>query len=155
MALNYTVIFSSRHHFGNEASIFEVPGASGAPFVGKTKDFSFDCPGVNPNETAVLFFQSYDVEAETNIFQINGVDVFGGLPVGREGEQTGSHRKNGWVGNVVLFESREGHQLRVTGNVMHIESKAPRRAPGDIDDFILDNMVIMYKTPAGRVPPIG
>jgi hypothetical protein len=146
MAVNFTVIFPSRQHFGNEANIFQVPGAEGAPFVGKTKDFSFDCPGVNPNETAVLLFQSYDVEAENNIFQINGVDVFGGLPVGREGEQTGSHRKNGWVGNVVLVENR--HQLRATGNAMHIESKAPPRAPGDIDDFILDNMVIMYKAAA-------
>jgi len=144
MTANFTVIFASRQHFGNEAGIFQVPGASGAPFVGKTKDFSFDCPGVNADETAVLLFQSYDVEAEPNIFQINGVDVFGGLPLGREGDQSGSHRKNGWVGNVVLVETR--HRLQAAGNVMHIESKAPRRAPGDIDDFILDNMVIMYKT---------
>ena len=93
MAVNFAIIFPSRTHFGNESGIFNLPGAYPSTFVGQTKDFSFDCPGVNPNETAVLFFQSYDVEAENNVSQINGYNLPGGLPVGREGEQTGEHRK--------------------------------------------------------------
>ena len=147
MALNFTVIFSQRQHFGDERYIF----SGQIPFVGKTKDYSFDCPGVNASETAVLMFQSYDVTTGANDFQINGVEVYGGLPVGPRGEQHGSHRSSAWVGNVLLVEAR--HQLRATGNVLHVEAHPAAGGSTDIDDFVLDNMVIMYKTTATR-PPI-
>jgi hypothetical protein len=140
MAVNFTVIFSSRQHFGNEQNIF----AFGGEFVGKKKDYTFDCPGVNPNETAVLLFQSYDVTTGRDVFQINGTDVFGGLPVGAPGVQHGSQRENFWLSHVLLVESRHG--LKAAGNVLHVESKAATTSGTDIDDFVLDNMVIMYKT---------
>ena len=108
------------------------------PFAGSTKDFSFDCPGVNPSETAFLMFQSRDVDHQKNIFQINGVDVFGGLPT--------SPSRDAWNGNILLIEPH--HQLRATGNVLHVESRNSSGGSGDdIDDFIIDNVVIVYKIP--------
>jgi hypothetical protein len=80
MATNFTVILFQRQHFGNEPGTFNDIEPN-VPFAGSTKDFSFDCPGVNPSETAFLMFQSRDVDHQKNIFQINRVDVFGGLPV--------------------------------------------------------------------------
>jgi hypothetical protein len=58
-------------------------------------------------------FQSRDVDHQRNIFQINGVNVFGGLPA--------SPDRNTWNGNILLVESH--HQLRATGNVLHIEAR--------------------------------
>jgi hypothetical protein len=79
MATNFTVILFQRQHFGNEPGTFNDIEPN-VPFAGSTKDFSFDCPGVNPSETAFLMFQSRDVDHQRNIFQLNGVHVFGGLP---------------------------------------------------------------------------
>ena len=94
MATNFTVILFQRQHFGNEPGIFNDIEPS-VPFAGSTKDFSFDCRGVNPSETAFLIFQSRDVDHQRNIFQINGVDVFGGLPA--------SPAKDAWNGNILLI----------------------------------------------------
>ena len=68
MATNFTVILFQRQHFGNEPGTFNDIEPN-VPFAGSTKDFSFDCPGVNPSETAFLMFQSRDVDHQKNIFQ--------------------------------------------------------------------------------------
>ena len=136
MATNFTVILFQRQHFGNEPGTFNDIEPN-VPFAGSTKDFSFDCPGVNPSETAFLMFQSRDVDHQKNIFQVNGVDVFGGLPA--------SPSRDAWNGNILLIEPH--HQLRATGNVLHVESRNSSGGSGDdIDDFIIDNVVIVYKT---------
>jgi hypothetical protein len=79
MATDFTVILFQRQHFGDEQGTFNDIEPS-VPFVGPTKDFRFDCPNVDPGQTAFLMFQSRDVDHQRNVFQINGVDVFGGLP---------------------------------------------------------------------------
>jgi hypothetical protein len=79
VATNFTVILFQRQHFGNEPDILNDIECT-VPFAGSAKDFLFDCPDVDPSETAFLIFQSRDVDHQRNIFQINGVDVFGGLP---------------------------------------------------------------------------
>ena len=39
------------------------------------------------------------------------------------------------------------HGLRATGNVLHVESRnTSGGADGNIDDFMIDNVVIQYKT---------
>ncbi len=135
MATNFTVILFQRQHFGNEPGIF-TDIEPNVPFAGSTEDFSFDCPAVNPIETAFLIFQSRDVDHQRNIFQINGVDVFGGLPA--------SPAREAWNGNILLIGP--GHQLRAAGNVLHVESRNSRGGDSDdIDDFIIDNVVIVYK----------
>ncbi|HEU0177314.1 MAG TPA: hypothetical protein VFV58_23875 [Blastocatellia bacterium] len=142
MATNFTVIQFQRQHFGNEPGVFNDIEPD-VPFAGSTKDFAFDCPGINPSETAFLMFQSRDVDHQRNIFQINGVDVFGGLPA--------SPARDAWNGNILLVEPR--HQLRATGNTLHVESRNFRGGRGlDIDDFIIDNVVIMYKIPDFSLP---
>jgi hypothetical protein len=135
MATNFTVILFQRQQFGNEPGTFDDIEPD-VPFAGPTKDFSFDCPGVNPGETAYLMFQSRDVDHPKNIFQVNGVDVFGGLPA--------SPARDAWNGNILLIEPR--HQLKATGNVLHVEARDSGGATvRDIDDFIIDNVVIVYK----------
>ena len=137
MATNFTVILFQRQHFGNEPGSFNDIEPN-VPFAGSAKDFWFDCPGVNPGETAFLMFQSRDVDHQRNIFQVNGVDVFGGLPA--------SPARDAWNGNILLIEPH--HQLRATGNVLHVESRNSNGGSGnDIDDFIIDNVVIVYKIP--------
>jgi hypothetical protein len=121
METNFTVILFSRQHFGNGPGGFDDIEPS-VQFVGPTKDFSFNCPSVEPAETAVLMFQSRDVDHQRNVFRVNGVDVFGGLPA---------------------------------GNVLHLESRnSSGGGGGSIDDFIIDNVVIMYKTRGGLTQPV-
>ena len=145
MATDFTVILFQRQQFGNEPGVFDktdIPNPAdiepNVPFVGPTKDFSFNCPNVNPGETAFLMFQSRDVDHPRNIFRVNGVDIFGGLPV--------SPSRDTWNGNILLIESR--HQLKPANNVLHVESRdaSGGGGGGDIDDFIIDNVVIVYKT---------
>jgi hypothetical protein len=136
MATNYTVVLFSRQHLGNEAGVFNDVEPN-VVFVGPTKDFPFDCPGINTAEAAILMFQSRDVDHQQNIFRVNGVDVFGGLPA--------SPARNAWNGNILLVERH--HQLKATGNVLRVEARrSDGGSTGDVDDFILDNVVIVYQT---------
>jgi hypothetical protein len=142
MATHFTVILFQRQHIGNDPGTFDDVEPD-VPFAGSAKSFSFDCPGVDPAETAFLMFQSRDVGHNRNIFQVNGVDVFGGLPV--------SPARNTWNGNILLIEPR--HQLKAAGNVLHVESRTSSgESVGDIDDFIIDNVVIVYKSPDVALP---
>ncbi len=136
MASNFTVILFQRQHFGNEPGTFNDIEPN-VPFVGSAKDFSFNCPNVDPGETAFLMFQSRDVNHQRNVFQVNGIGVYGGLPA--------SPSRETWNGNILLIEPH--HQLRETGNVLHVESRnASGGGVGNIDDFMIDNVVIEYKT---------
>jgi hypothetical protein len=60
MASNFTAVLFTRQHFGNEQGTFNDVEPN-VPFVGQAKDFPFDCPNVDPDETALLMFQSRDV----------------------------------------------------------------------------------------------
>lgn len=136
MATNYTVVLFSRQHIGNDPGTFDDIEPN-VVFVGAAKEFPFDCPDVNSAEAAFLMFQSRDVDHQRNVFSVNGVDVFGGLPA--------SPARDAWNGNILLIERH--HQLKATGNVLRVEARTSSGASaGDVDDFILDNVVIMYKT---------
>jgi hypothetical protein len=140
MGSNFTVIQFQRQHFGNQPASFNDVEPD-VPFVGRAKDFVFDCPNVNPDETAVLLFESRAVSHRENILQINGVQVFGGLPV--------TPSRDMWNGNVLLVEPHHG--LRETSNVLRVESRDATGGVGaDIDDFIIDNVVIAYKIKSAR-----
>jgi hypothetical protein len=136
--VNFTVVQYQRQHFGNQPGSFNDIEPD-VPFVGAAKEYVFDCPHVNPAETAILLFQSRDVSHSRHILQINGTQIYGGLPV--------SPSRATWNGNVLLVEPH--HQLRATGNVLHVEARnASGGTGGDIDDFIIDNVVVQYKTTA-------
>jgi hypothetical protein len=135
MSADFTIVTSVRQGFGNEPGYLNGIEPD-VPFVGPTKDFPFSCPGVNSNADAVLMFQSRDVDSSRNIITINGREVFGGIPV--------SPSKDTWNGNIMLIGNGI---LRASGNVLHIEARnSSGSGGGDIDDFILDNVVVMYKT---------
>ncbi len=103
----------------------------------------FDCPDVDPNETAVLLYNSYDVTSPRDRFEINGKQLYGGLY-----EAPGGHI---WASHELLVEPE--FNLKATGNVLHVESRTRGgHTAGDIDDFVLDNIVIMYKV--RRSPPV-
>jgi hypothetical protein len=154
MPLNFTVILSSRQRFGpNISSLTQVEPQ--AAFVGQAKDYSFDCPNVDTSQTAFMQFQAMGVGHSQNVFEINGVGVFGGLPVGPIGRpRTEFGNTAAWASHTLLVENH--HHLRATGNVLHIESRVFAGPPPSAfpDDFILDNIVIVYKTTAEPLPPI-
>lgn len=129
--MNYTVIAGVRQHFGDEPDF--LPGA----FVGQQKDFSFDCPGIARSEVAVLMFQSLHVSNSRNVFEINAQTVFGDLP-------TNADDTEAWAGQVLLVSPGV---LGPAGNVLHVESRSGSGGTsGDIDDFVIDNVVLLYKT---------
>jgi hypothetical protein len=136
MSSDYKVIIFHPQHFGNEANTFTniVPASD---FARQAKEFGFDCPNINTREIAVLTFQSLDVDYRTNVFRVNDADIIGGLPL--------SSGRDAWNGNIMLVPPH--HRLKATGNVLRVESRdSGGGTSGDIDDFVLDNVVIMYKT---------
>jgi hypothetical protein len=140
MGSDFTVILSVRQHFGDEAS-YLTDVEPGLPFVGAARDFRFDCPRIEPEADAVLMFQTRDVDTNRNIIEINPATaqqptVFGGIPV--------SPSKDTWNSNTMVI--RPG-VLREINNVLRIESRnSSGGTGGDIDDFIIDNVVVLYKT---------
>lgn len=169
MVASFTVITHVRQHFGNKSDTFsQFPfsttiddfvgglapsGVGSAPFVGATKDFAFDCPRVNRGATAVLMFQSLGVQHEGNVLEINPdtvpqPSVFGGIPVIPNAPGT----LPTWSANVMLVRPTV---LRETGNVLRIASRPLRGAPGaELDDFVIDNIVLMYTERDGSVGPV-
>src|SRR5215203_3568088 len=100
MPSDFTVILDRFVHLGNESGAF----GAGDPSLFKGKDFDappFSCPNVNPEERAVLFFQSIDVDNTRNVIQINGSNLFGGIPR----SSTDSAVSRIWNGNVALVEA--------------------------------------------------
>ncbi|MGC2236595.1 MAG: hypothetical protein WA584_10565 [Pyrinomonadaceae bacterium] len=144
MSTDYTVIMVQKHQFGDDPGIFKNV-ESDVTFEGPTMiDVLFDCPNINPALTAVLMFQSRDVEFLRNILRINDVDVPGALAESAAVKPTTSELA-GWNGTIQIIDPR--HNLKATGNRLHVEARnSGGGGGGELDDFILDNMVIMYKT---------
>ena len=137
MPADFTVIMKVRHHFGdNEDSLL---GA----FVVRDRDFPFDCPDIDAGQDAVLMFQSLNIDHDKNNFEVNHETISGGLPISRSSDD--------WTGNVMLIRP---NVLRASGNVLHIGARDDRGSIlGNVDDFVIDNMVVMYKT-RERLGPI-
>jgi hypothetical protein len=148
MATDYTVIQAVRQRFGDSPSgklgrpgmdWGEYPVESEAPFVGASKDFSFNCPSVDRSQWGILQFAALGVSDHDNVIQINGVDVAGGIGVGPSWPYLHPHVPL-WNMHSLLVE---GRTLREQ-NVLHIESSPD--ADGNLDDFLIDNVVIWFKT---------
>jgi hypothetical protein len=85
-------------------------------------------------------FQTRSVHAARNVIRINGSDLFGGIPV----STTGSAESPIWNGNVLLVEA---NVLKESGNVLHLEARnVSGGGGGNIEDFLIDNAVILFKT---------
>jgi hypothetical protein len=134
MAADFTVIIDVRHHFGDDEGYF-----GNVPFAGQNKPFQFNCPGIDASEWSILLFQTRDVDHEKNHFTVNDQKIFGGIPV--------SSQKEDWNGNVALINPG---WLRETGNTLHVGSRNSEGSLlGESDDFLIDNVVLFYKTSKG------
>jgi hypothetical protein len=156
MATDYTVIMMVRHRFGdspagtlgaNGMDQDEFPIEHEAPFVGVSKDFDFSCQAVDRAAAGVLQFNALGVQNGTNIIRKYGIDIPGGISPGPAWHALTPH--------VPLWNT---HTLLVDGsvlqeeNILHIESTPDSN--GNLDDFIIDNVVIWFKTHAAVRPPI-
>jgi len=137
MATNFTVILSEIRHVGNQPDVFDDV-EPGVPFAGPISEMSFDCPRIDSAETALLMFQSRDIDHQKNVMLVNGIEVARGLPA--------TPARDTWNSNVVLIEPR--HALRGAANVLRVESRdASGASAADVDDFLIGNVVIVYKAP--------
>jgi hypothetical protein len=135
MSADFTIITTVKKGFGDELGYTKGMDPE-VDSVEPTRDFTFLCPNVDPRQAAVLMFQSRDVDSTKNKITINGFKVAGGIPV--------SPDEDAWNGNVMTIAAGV---LQASGNRLHIESRNNSgTGGGDIDDFILDNVVVMYKT---------
>ena len=81
-------------------------------------------------------FQSLSIDHDKNNFELNGEIIFGGLPVSRSNDD--------WTGNILLISP---NVLREANNSLRIGARDDRGSIlGNVDDFVVDNVVVMYKT---------
>jgi len=144
MPSDFTVIQAVRNRFGEGPGF---PFEKQAPKVGVSKSYRFSCSNVDPRQMAILQFETIGVwkgllDQSRDILQINGVDIPGSITPG------GS------------FTTWRTHSLVVPANVLkeqntlYIEAisyapSGPFYAP---DQFIVDNIIVHYKT---RTSPVG
>src|SRR5665213_1939741 len=144
MALDFTVITSVRQRFGDESP--NIGLEANAPFVGKQKDFEFLCPNVDAGQQAILLFQNQGIGIRTSL-QINDQIVYGGVPASPEfvteliGDNIAYFQFGQWSGNVMLVLP----YVLKENNVLQVQA-------GDGDNFIIDNIVIVFKTRITRGP---
>ena len=137
MAADFTVIRAVRARFGDTTEV--LAGEHQAPHVGVAEDFAFNCPMVDSSQMAVLEFESVDVTVAGNVMTLNGKSL--SAPIRKS---PGSGASAVWTANVVLVDKGI---LKPSGNILHVEARnANGGASGNRDDFILDNIVIFYKT---------
>ena len=156
MALDFTIITDVRQRFGDDQRDEKVSlreRESGieteAPFVGMEKVFAFRCPSVDRSQFAILLFQTLGVSVRQGL-EINGQTIFGGIAPSVDfdtrtlGSGSESHQDRAviarWNGNVMLIHPgvlQENNLLRI---------RAAEMTAGNIDDFIIDNVVVVFKT---------
>ena len=151
MASDYTVIQAVRQRFGDKEKDFEempieLTGEKEAPFVGVTKDFPFSCPNVDRAQTAILQFISYGIASSGGTLEINGVGVSGGLSSGGQGHEL-KPRLPLWNAHFLLVAP---NVLSAQNNVLRILSRPDDF--GNRDNFVIDNIVVFYKTLGGGSP---
>jgi hypothetical protein len=162
MACDFTVIQAVRQQFGDttkgaDGQEYEIQLEQDAPFVGLSKDFRFSCPSVDSTQMAVLQFESLaglagsfftfipslSGPAHRNIMRINGVDLPGDITPGPLNEQIGAtdvgFSPPAWRAQLLLVPANVLNEE----NVLHIESVF---IPGGFDNFIIDNVVVFFKT---------
>jgi len=160
MAIDFTVVMDVRQRFGDlkrdeKPSVHESESGleDEAPFVGAQKSFAFRCPSVDRSQFALLLFQALGVSTKQAL-EINGQAIFGGIPitVDRDTRTLGSgsdeHTVHAlgarWNGNVMLIHPG----VLQENNVMRIQ--AVEMTAENLDDFIIDNVVVVFKTRSSR-----
>jgi hypothetical protein len=151
MGLDFTVVFGVRQRFGDREPDDDKVGLEpGAPFVGSAKEYLFQCPSVDPNQFGILLFQSQGVSPDYPPgLTVNGQAVPGGIPGSIDRDTAdfgfGVTRQDyaTWRGSVMLILPG----VLQANNVLRIQAAS---AAGNIQDFIVDNMVVVFKTKSAR-----
>jgi hypothetical protein len=147
MALDFTVVIRVRQRFGDNKSNNPILETD-APFVGVQKDFSFVCPNVDRTQDAFLLFESQGVDFQQSLL-INGKTIFGGIPsstdfltipTGLEHPAAQLLIVAKWSGNIMIIEPG----VLQVNNILRIQ--AGKDSEGKIDNFIIDNLVVVFKT---------
>jgi hypothetical protein len=156
MALDFTIVTDVRQRFGDnkrdeKESLSERESGieADAPFVGTEKIFAFRCPSVDATQFALLLFQTLGVSVRQNL-EINGQTIFGGIAPSVDfdsrtlGSGSEAHRVTTaiarWNGNVMLVHPG----VLQENNLMRI--RAADMTAGNVDDFVVDNVVVVFKT---------
>jgi hypothetical protein len=165
MYVDFTVIIRVQHRFGQDDSP-PLRGEEQALFVGAAKEWEFFTNFADSRVDAILLFQSYGVSHRRNVLTINSQQVAGGIPLsidlsymtGGEGSHSHSYYTGGggyhfhsqsieerpvWNSNVLLVSNL----INGGRNVLRIEARDQDGGKGgQLDNFIIDNVVILYKT---------
>lgn len=144
--MDYTVIAASRHRFGDENAEFLEPELErNAPFVGVDHTFLFDCTDIDRNEIAILQLMTLGISHRNNIIQVNSENIPGGLGTSVESDRFDvlSLVRQIWVPQTLLVR---GPLLRPVSNRLFVRSVASDGDPTNEDNFVLDNIVLFYKT---------
>lgn len=146
MSLDFTVVVRVRQRFGDGSSD-DIGQETSAPFVGREKSYEFACPGVDPDQPAVVLFQCQGANRQNSV-SINGHNISGGIA--RSVDQTVVQFPSGdimdlavalWNGNVMLVSEsvlQETNTLRIRANIID--------GTDNVDNFIIDNVVVLFKT---------
>jgi len=160
MAVDFTVVMDVRQRFGDrkvdeKESLNETESGleADAPFVGAERTYAFRCPAVDRSQFALLLFQALGVSTVQTL-EINGLTIFGGIPVSvdrnsrRLGSGSDAHTVHSliarWNGNVMLVHPG----VLQDNNLMRI--RAAEMTADNLDDFIIDNVVVVFKTRSTR-----
>ena len=149
MALDFTIVTDVRQRFGDYArGDKESPPEADTP-IGLERSFAFRCPSVDRRQFAILLFQTLGVAVRQGL-EINGQTIFGGIapsvdPAARIlGPRTESPEDRTtlatWNGHVMLIHPgvlQENNILRI---------RAADATATNIDDFLVDNVVVVFKT---------
>jgi hypothetical protein len=133
---DFTVVRFVRLHLGDGPE-GDFPNEAQAPFEGSAETLTFDCPNVDRGQPAVLTLETYDVTVGRSTMSLNGTELSAALRT-RPAPET-------WNSHVVLIDS---NVLQATDNRLVIQAGPSGGGPegGQFDDFILDNIVVFYKT---------
>jgi len=105
--------------------------------VGDGYEVTFDAPGVNAGMRAVLLLRTRDVDFSNNVITINGVAVTNALLPHNNDHDGEYFSEIGMVENNTLLE---------TGNTLFIGARNENGViSGNLDDFDIDNVVLMYR----------
>jgi hypothetical protein len=149
MALDFTIVTDVRQRFGDYArGEKESPPEADTP-IGLERSFAFRCPSVDRRQFAILLFQTLGVAVRQGL-EINGQTIFGGIapsvdPAARIlGPRSESPEDRTtlatWNGHVMLIHPgvlQENNILRI---------RAADATSANIDDFLVDNVVVVFKT---------
>jgi hypothetical protein len=143
MALDFTVVFAVRQRFG-DGKADDIGQETEAPFVGLQKEYAFQCPSVDSSQQALLLFQCQGANVQQGL-EINSQQIFGGIPAAVDSlpSPIASQRLliAQWNGNVMLVQPG----VLQGNNVLKIQAKIISNS-GNIDNFIIDNVVVLFKT---------